>query len=159
MTLKRIHSEAFFRKMKPVFIFRDFYTESLALISEGILEITGQSQKNFVLTRGFIDLKQKEYFMQPYVIFFQAAKDFVILDLVSRPATVEYIIDQHDQVSVGHSIFGVGSLLVKNNEVILDAGQNDDLVATILWSVDFKTNLEPDESGVKLIYEILNPSL
>lgn len=158
-TLKRIFKQPFLKKMKPASIFRNFYTENMCLISEGVLAVS-EDTKEFVLTRVFIDLKKPLAVAQPYVIFIKSFHNFVILDLVSRPANLEFIIDQHDQVSVGHAIFGVGNLGVKNDQVILNRkSQNDDLAATILWSVDFATNLEPDEHGLDLVKEILAPSL
>ena len=152
--LKRTHSEAYFKKMAPVFNFNEFYTKAPCLINEGILETYDQSNKVFALVRVFVDSSLEK--SQPYVIFISKTKAMVFLDLVSSPITLEEIIENHEKISTDHLIFGVGSLNVENKKVILKEGKNACLAAALLWAVDFESNLDP-ESGLVIVENFLNP--
>lgn len=153
--LKRIHSEAFLQKMKPVCIFNEFYTKTPCLIGEGILETHENSDKNFALARIFVDLSVDD--SQPYIIFINKTENMMFLDLVSRAEAIEKIAENHEQISTGHLIYGVGVLKIKDGAIVLQKEKkNDNLVAALLWAADFESNLNP-EMGLGLVKQLLCP--
>jgi hypothetical protein len=151
--LKRTHSEAFLQKMRPVFVFNEFYTKTPCLISEGILEAQDQPDK-FALVRVFIDLSVGGN--QPYIIFINKTKEMVVLDLVSYPGAIEKIAETHEKISSGHLIYGVGSLDVISKSVRLGEKRKDHFVASLLWATDLESNLKPG-TGLSLVKQFLCP--
>jgi hypothetical protein len=153
--LKRTHSEAFLQKMKPVGIFNEFYTKTPCLIGEGILETHENSDKNFALVRVFVDLSVDRD--QPYIIFINKTENIMFLDLVSRAEVIEKIAENHEQISNGHLIYGVGLLKHEGQTIILQREKkNDNLVAALLWAADFESNLSI-ETGLSLVKQLLCP--
>jgi hypothetical protein len=153
--LKRTHSEAFLQKMKPVGIFNEFYTKTPCLIGEGILEAHENIDKNFALVRVFIDLSADR--SQPYIIFVNKIENMMFLDLVSRAEAIEKIAENHEQISSGHLIYGVGMLKNEDGVITLQREKkNDNLVAALLWAVDFESNLN-QEIGLGLVKQLLCP--
>jgi hypothetical protein len=153
--LKRTHSEAFLQKIKSVFIFNEFYAKNPSLIGEGILEPHEESNKNFALVRVFVDLSVDKD--QPYIIFVNKTENIIFLDLVSRLEAIEKIAENHEKISNGHLIYGVGVLKNANGKIVLQKEKkNDNFVAALLWTADFESNLGI-EMGLGLVKQLLCP--
>lgn len=143
--------DAFVEKLSSVSDFKNFYIKGNCLIGACILESDDKSNKKYALVRVFIDQDNKK---QPYVIFVNNKEAIVFIDLISESS--EEIIEKHLTFSPEQSVFEVGVLETKGDMVNLD--KKGDLVATLLWATNFKTNLDP-KNGFEAVKKLLDPAI
>jgi hypothetical protein len=143
------NNDAFVEKLSSVHDFKSFYTKENCLIQAAILESDDTSNKKYALVRIFVDQTNKK---QPYVIFVNNKETIVFIDLISESS--EEIIGKHLNFSPEQSVFEVGML--ETGETI-NLSKDGDLVATLLWAADIKTNLDP-KKGLEAVKKLLGPT-